>query len=84
MKRGLDEITLSEVAAVGDLARVLGLKHPSAINNWAKRFRDFPEHVATIGGTKVWVTADVVEWHGRFKAGRAGVTENVAARAGLS
>lgn len=82
MTRPLDEITLDEVETVGALARRLGIAHPSAINNWAKRYVDFPAAVATFGATEVWIAAEVVEWHRRFTAGQAGVTHRMAARMG--
>ena len=82
--RDLSEIRLSEVATVGALAPILGVKYPSAINNWMKRFQDFPEPVAQFGSSQVWVIAEVVEWHRAFKAGRAGITEVMARRIGLA
>lgn len=57
------QVDVDDLVGSAEIARRLGAKRYNLINDWIRRYPDFPEPVAVIGITKIWLWADVAAWH---------------------
>jgi predicted DNA-binding transcriptional regulator AlpA len=56
-------VDVDDLVGSAEIARRLGAKRYNLINDWIRRYPHFPQPVATIGTTKVWVWSDVRQWY---------------------
>ena len=55
-------VDTDDLVGSAEIARRLGAKRYNLINDWIRRYPDFPEPVAVIAGTKIWNWPDIFIW----------------------
>jgi hypothetical protein len=53
---------VDELVGTAEIALRLGVSGPSLVNDWRRRYADFPEPVATVSSVHVWAWPDVRAW----------------------
>jgi hypothetical protein len=56
------QVDVDDLVGSAEIARRLGAKLYNLINDWIRRYPDFPDPLATIGITKVWLWSEVFAW----------------------
>jgi hypothetical protein len=52
----------ADLVGTVDIAKRLGAKQYKVVNEWVRRYPDFPAPLATISGVRVWDWRDIERW----------------------
>lgn len=55
-------IRADHLVGTSEIAKRLGLKRYNLVNDWIRRYEDFPTPIATVSGVKVWDWPDIETW----------------------
>ncbi len=62
-----------DLVGTADIAARLGAAQHKVVNEWIRRYPDFPKPLRIIGGVKIWNWSDVERW--ALATGRLGLAE---------
>jgi predicted DNA-binding transcriptional regulator AlpA len=55
-------IDVDRLVGAVEIAERCGVKRPQVVHDWRRRYTDFPNPVATVGGALVWDWREVERW----------------------
>jgi hypothetical protein len=59
MARSVDP---ADLVGTVEIAKRLGAKQYKVVNEWVRRYPDFPDPLAIVSGVRVWNWPDVERW----------------------
>jgi predicted DNA-binding transcriptional regulator AlpA len=56
------KVDLNDLVDATEIARRLNVKRPQVVHDWRRRHGEFPEPVAFLGNSHVWLWPEVKSW----------------------
>ena len=59
------KVDVDDIIGAAEVAEILGLSHSESVGTYGRRYRDFPEPMKVLKGSKIWSRAAVEGWRER-------------------
>jgi len=57
-----ERVDPANLVGTAEIARRLGVKQHRVVNEWLRRYPDFPKPLAVVSGVRVWDWPDIERW----------------------